>query len=127
MQTNMVRPEIFTFCYYSRTRIAARTHAISDHVRPECVYADTHVRVHVAIGAPRELLDALMASIDYIEAGTEDQNSRQTFIDDTLDDTSDQKSRPERLKPSKGAATLGPVHTTWTLPRWACAHHVDSG
>ena len=44
-----------------------------------------------------ELLEALTASIDALEADTTNQNSRQSFIDDTLDDaSSNQESRPER-------------------------------
>ena len=44
-----------------------------------------------------ELLEALTASIATLEASNADQNSRQSFIDDTLDDaTSNQKSKPDR-------------------------------
>ena len=47
-------------------------------------------------GIPRKLLVALTSSVVAIEASAEDQNSRKSFIDDTLDDTgSNQESRPE--------------------------------
>ena len=59
-----------------------------------------------------------MASIDDIEAGIADQNSRQSFIDDTLDDaTSNQKSRPER-----SAEPRTPKHTTGALQHSNCAY-----
>ena len=62
------------------------------------------------LGTPDELLEALMASINTLEASTAtrssqpsilddsaDQNSRQSFLDETLDGaSSNQKSRPER-------------------------------
>ena len=53
------------------------------------------------------LLEALMASIDKMQASAEEHNSRQSFIDDTFDDArSNQKSRPERTKHAKGAPPL---------------------
>ena len=73
------------------------------------------------LGTPDELLEALMASINTLEASTAtrssqpsilddsaDQNSRQSFLDETLDGaSSNQKSRPER--PGKHTRVKGEV------------------
>ena len=66
-----------------------------------------------------ELLEALRASIDALEGETTDQNSRQSFIDDTLDDaSSNQKSRPERA--GKSAPSYELTEGSGFLLRLSC-------
>ena len=76
-----------------------------------------HLHMHTLLpppGIPRKLLVALTSSVVAIEASAEDQNSRNSFIDDTLTDTkSNQKSRPERPKKVQHGA---PLRATPLLP-----------